>query len=170
MTTKEALRFFVATITIVSASHGMAASAPSGEAANTVVEYYYSDATRPVLMDFRICAAIHEEGDEKHNCKDEIQVSDLTEGSEAYLWMKFLVPQEAEPRILMQVSHKGITRDTFNSKISGAIRYRTWNKVVFSRGGDWTAQIFYEEGDDVTELFSRTIKVAEKIEDASESE
>lgn len=153
----------VAAVTALAVSAtATAAEVPSSDAANSVVNYYYSDQSQPVLMDFKVCSELYEEGENKHNCKEEVPPEELTKGTQAKLWMKFLVPRAASPRVLMQINHKGITRDSMNRELDGAIRYRTWNTVDFSRTGDWDVQIFFENEDqEVTEVFSRTLEVKE---------
>lgn len=148
----------------------VAAEVPSPNEANKVVEYYYSDAKEPVLMEFKICEAIHEDGDEKNNCKGELASGDIPEGTKAYLWMKFLVPGDAAPGILMQLNHKGITRDTYSRNLTGSVRYRTWHSVEFSKAGDWDIQIFYEGEDDVKELYSSTVKVTEAMPEVADQQ
>ncbi len=137
-----------------------AAEPPASDAANRTIEYYYSDAQRPVLMAFRVCRDVHEEGDNRHDCTQAIDTATLTEGSEIVLWMKFLVPRDAAPKILMQVDQDGITRDTFERTLSGAIRYRTWNRVQLSRDGTWQVRVFRETEDEVHELHAATLEVA----------
>ena len=159
MSFKESLQGIAGVITVLVSAGAFAVEAPSPDTAASVVDYYYSDASQPVLIDFKLCQGVHEEGENKHNCKNEISEGELHEGMQAYLWMKFLVPREASPQILMQVSHKGVTRDTMKRQLDGAVRFRTWNVVELSRSGDWQAQVFHESGDDVTEIFSRTLKV-----------
>lgn len=137
-----------------------AVEAPTGAEADRTVEYYYSDAQDPVLMDFRVCTDVQDEGDGKHDCTSTVDTAALTEGEEVVLWMKFLVPREATPKILMQVDHKGVTRDTFERTLSGAIRYRTWNRVKLTRDGTWKVRVFHETEDDVRELYSGSLEVA----------
>lgn len=166
MSFKERFQGLTAMATFAISVGAAAAQPPSGEAANSVVDYYYSDASQPVLMEFKVCKGVYEKGQNQHNCKEEIPEGKLREGMRAYLWMKFLVPRQASPRVLMQLNHKGITRDTMNRELDGAVRYRTWNVADFSRSGDWVAQVFHESEDDVTELFSRTLKVQPKEAEA----
>lgn len=147
-------------LAILLCAPAFAQQAPTGAEADRTVSYYYSDATRPVLMDLRVCADVQDEGEARHECTRTIDPAALTEGQEVVLWMKFLVPREASPRILMQADHEGITRDTFERTLSGAIRYRTWNRVELSRDGTWQVRVFHETEDTVRELYSDTLEVA----------
>lgn len=154
-------RYLAATLLAAAlAPAAFAADPPTGAEANRTVAYYYSDAQQPVLMDFRVCSEVQEQGDGKHDCKSTVDKTALVEGEEVVLWMKFLVPREASPTILMQVDQDGITRDTFERTLGGAIRYRTWNRVQLSRDGTWKVRVFHETEDEVRELYSGSLEVA----------
>lgn len=136
-----------------------AAEVPEPARAASVVEYYYSDAGTPVLMEFKLCNGVHQDGPEKHECLEEIEPSAVESGTEVYLWMKFLVPREAEASILTQINNKGITRRTFNRDLGGAIRYRTWHRATFESTGTWEVAVLHEGADEVTKLHSVTLNV-----------
>ncbi|GEM_PF-5318100 len=46
----------------VTTSAADADNPPSSRDTRQVVGYYYSDGTQPVLMDFRLCRGIHDDG------------------------------------------------------------------------------------------------------------
>lgn len=136
-----------------------AVEAPDPETANSVVEYYYSDAGTPVLMEFKLCTGVYDEGPDEHECLEEVDPSAVESGSEVYLWMKFLVPQDTEATILTQLNHKGVTRRTFNRDLGGAVRYRTWHTTTFEKAGTWEVAVFHEGAQDVEKLHSVTLNV-----------
>lgn len=144
---------------LVFASTLAAAEPPEPASANAVVEYYYSDAGRPVLMDFKLCNGVYEDGPDKHDCLEELDPAAIETGTEVYLWMKFLVPRDAEAGILTQLNHKGVTRRTFNRDLGGALRYRTWHKATFEQAGTWEVAVLYEGADGVEKLHSATLNV-----------
>ncbi len=150
-----------ATLTLALAIAPMAhgAGKPSPDEASKVMDYYYSDASEPLLVDFKLCESVHQEGDEKHNCKNEIDRGQVEAGSEVYLWMKYLVPREASATVLTQLNHDGITRRTYRRELDGALRYRTWHTTQFKDTGKWEVSIFHEASDGVRKLFSTVLKV-----------
>ncbi|HKK06041.1 MAG TPA: hypothetical protein VKA50_09350 [Gammaproteobacteria bacterium] len=135
------------------------AAPPSPADANRVVEYYYSDAGAPVLMNFKLCSGVYEEGPDKNNCLEELDPKSIEQGTDVYIWMKFLVPRDAKASILTQLNHKGITRKTFNRDLDGAIRYRTWHTTQFESPGQWEVAVFHEGVNDVEKLQSITVNV-----------
>ena len=135
------------------------AEPPEPDAADRVVEYYFSDAGAPVLMDFELCSGVYEEGPDKNDCLETLDPASIEAGTEVYLWMKFLVPRDATASILTQLNHKGVTRRTFNRDLEGAIRYRTWHVARFENTGTWEIAVFHEGPDDVTKLRSVSINV-----------
>ena len=154
---------FISIFSIVSMITTVAsAQAPSPMEVKKVLDYYYQGQTQPpILVDLKLCESIFKEGDEKNNCENVIDVNSITNGTSANIWMNFLVPKDTTASILIQLNQKGITRATRNTSISGSFRYRTWKKVTFNRTGDWTLKVFYENEDDVQELYSATLNVKE---------
>jgi hypothetical protein len=133
--------------------------APSSRETRQVVEYYYSDAEQPVLMDFRLCRGIHDAGPDRYECREPLSESELTNGMRVYAWMKFLVPQDATPTIMLRVDHDARTRDTWSRRLEGAVRYRTWHAVNLDRPGRWRMEVYHANGDDPLRLFSRTVRI-----------
>lgn len=136
-----------------------AAEVPEPGQANSVVEYYYSDAGKPVLMEFKLCNGVHQQGPDQHECLEEIAPSAVEAGTEVFLWMKFLVPRDAEADILTQLNHQGVTRRTFTCELDGAVWFRTWHTATFESTGTWEVAILYETADGVDRLHSATLNV-----------
>ncbi len=136
-----------------------AADKPSPEAANRVVDYYYSDAQEPILMAFKLCEGVHEEGPQKHDCTEEVSPDAVAAGEPITLWMKYLVPRDASAQVLTQLDRDGITRQTYSRELEGALRYRTWHRTTLERTGEWTIDVFHEGKGEVTRLHSSRIQV-----------
>jgi hypothetical protein len=133
--------------------------APSSRDTRQVVEYYYSDAEQPVLMDFGLCRGIHNEGPDRYECREPLSESELTAGMRVYAWMKFLVPRGATPSIMLRIDHDARTRDTWTRRLEGAVRFRTWHAVDLDRPGRWRMEVFHANGGDPLRLFSRTVRI-----------
>ncbi|MDH3451984.1 MAG: hypothetical protein OEN20_06150 [Gammaproteobacteria bacterium] len=128
-------------------------SAPSADEVRNVLSYYYSGSeATPVLVEFKLCEDVHREGIDKNNCKNEIDQHSLEVGESVYAWMNFIVPREERGEILMQFKHNGVIRGARKANVHGAIRYRTWRKVQFSRAGEWEIPILYDNALDVSEI------------------
>jgi hypothetical protein len=136
-----------------------AANAPSSRDTRQVVDYYYSDAEQPVLMDFRLCRDIHDAGPDRYECDGALAERELAAGMRVYAWMKFLVPRRAAPSIMLQVDHEARPRDTWTRQLEGAVRYRTWHAVELNRPGRWRMEVYHANGDDPVRLFSRTLRI-----------
>lgn len=132
---------------------------PSSRDTRQVIEYYYSGAEQPVLMDFRLCRGIHDDGTDRYECRDPLSESELTAGMRIYAWMKFLVPQGAAPSITLRVDHDAKTRDTWTRQLEGAVRFRTWRAVELDRPGRWRMEVYHAAGGDPVRLFSRTVRI-----------
>ncbi len=132
---------------------------PSSRDTRQVIEYYYSDARQPVLMDFRLCRGVHQNGADRYECREPLSESDLAPGMRVYAWMKFLVPQRATPRVMLRIDHDAQTRDTWTRQLEGAVRFRTWYPVQIDRAGRWRMEVYHATGDDRVRLFSRTVRI-----------
>gem|GEM_PF-1531251 len=144
-----------------------AADAPTGVEANQVVDYYFSDATTPIVLAVKLCEDIYKDGPEKNNCNGEIDPANVEPGTTAYVWMKLLVPHGASAKILAQVNNKGVTRDTYDRAVPGALRYRTWMRTTFGQAGKWEIRIYDESGDSLTELYSAAVQVGAPMKNES---
>ena len=133
---------------------GSPSQRPDGDEIKRVLEYYYGEASAaPVLVESKLCTEIATEGELKNECMHEIQASAIQPGTGAYLWMNFMVPQNApEQKILIQFDHAGITRQTHEATLRGAIRYRTWRKFQLDRKGPWTIKILHDAEDGAREI------------------
>jgi len=137
------------------------ADKPGAETASRVVDYYYSDATDPILLSFQLCAGVHDEGPNENNCTETLDPQSIEPGEPVYLWMKFLVPRDASATVLTQLDHKGLTRQTFSRDLGGALRYRTWHRATIDRTGEWEIKVFHEGQDEVTQLHSTVVEVGD---------
>ncbi|WP_067561094.1 hypothetical protein [Halofilum ochraceum] len=136
-----------------------AGSVPSSHDTRRVIDYYYSGAEQPVLMDFRLCRDIHDDGANRYECREPLSESDLSTGMRIYAWMKFLVPRGATPRIMLRVDHDAKTRDTWTRQLEGAVRFRTWRTVELDRPGRWRVEVYHAAEDQPVRLFSRTVRI-----------
>lgn len=143
--------------TAIPAAH--ANKVPTSHETRQVIEYYYGDARQPVLMDFRLCRGIHDDGAERYECRGPLSESELAVGMRVYAWMKFLVPQRATPRVMLRVDHEASTRDTWTRQLEGAVRFRTWHPVQLDRPGRWRMEVYHATGDDPVRLYSRTVRI-----------
>lgn len=159
MRTSPVLATFICLGVAAASSTAHANRMPSSRDARQVIEYYYSDAEQPVLMDFRLCRGIHDDGADRYECRDPLTESELTPGMRVYAWMKFLVPQRATPRVMLRVDHEARTRDTWTRQLEGAVRFRTWRAVELDRAGRWRMEVYHDTGGDPVRLFSRTVRV-----------
>lgn len=149
--------FCLGIVAAISPAH--ADNVPSSRNTRQVIEYYYSDAEQPVLMDFRLCRGIHDDGVDRYECRDPLSESELTPGMRVYAWMKFLVPQGATPSVMLRIDHEARTRDTWTRQLEGAVRFRTWRAVELDRPGRWRMEVYHADGDAPVRLFSRTVRV-----------
>lgn len=118
---------------------------PTPAEAKKVIEYYYHGKGKGVVpMAYQLCDQIHEQGEEKHNCKSTISDAKLKQGEEGYLWMNFLVPAGDEAKILLQFRRNGMVRKTSNVTLAGATRYRTWKRLPTDTPGEWQVNIIQE--------------------------
>lgn len=140
-----------------SATH--AGKVPSSRETREVIDYYFSDAEQPVLMDFRLCRAIHDDGPGRYDCQEPLSERDLAPGMRIYAWMKFLVPQTATPTIMLQIDHNARTRDTWKRQLDGAVRFRTWHAVELDGSGRWRLEVYHADGGDPVRLYSRTVRI-----------
>lgn len=141
-----------------------AISAPSAEEVRNVLSYYYGGSeSTPVLVEFKLCEEVHREGADKNNCKNEIDPHSLEVGESVYAWMNFIVPREERGEILMQFKHNGIIRGARKANVHGAIRYRTWRKVQFSRTGEWQIPILYDNDSAVSQIGTITLTVNDPL-------
>ncbi len=154
----------IATATVFALSCVAANSAPSAEEVRNVLSYYYGGSeTTPVLVEFKLCEDVHREGLDKNNCKNEIDPQSLEVGESVYAWMNFIVPREERGEILMQFKHNGVIRGARKANVHGAIRYRTWRKVQFSRAGEWQIPILYDNALNVSEIDTVTLTVTDPL-------
>jgi hypothetical protein len=63
----------------------------------------------------------------------------------------------------MQLKHNGVIRGARKANVQGAIRYRTWRKVQFSRAGEWEIPILYDNTLDISEIDTVTLTVNDPL-------
>lgn len=154
----------LAAASVFAVTGAAALAAPSAEEVRNVLGYYYSGSeTTPVLVEFKLCEDVHREGVDKNNCKNEIDKHSLEVGESVYAWMNFIVPREERGEILMQFKHDGVVRGARKAGVHGAIRYRTWRKVQFSRAGEWQIPILYDNTRGVAEVDTVTLTVNDPL-------
>ena len=145
-------------------------SKPSAAEIKKVLDYYYlAENKSPVLLEMKFCQEVHSEGDDKNNCKTEMTANNVSSNTTSNVWMNFLVPKNSPTTsIILQLAYKGVTRDTWTTNLSGALRFRTWHRFNFTKNGEWMVKLFSENGDDIVELHSQTITVVDAIAATSE--
>ena len=154
----------LAIASVFALSGAQALSAPSADEVRNVLSYYYGgNESTPVLVEFKLCEDVHREGSDKHNCNNELDQSSLEVGESVYAWMNFIVPREERGEILMQFKHNGVIRGARKANVHGAIRYRTWRKVQFSRAGEWKIPILYDNTLDINEIDTVTLTVNDPL-------
>jgi len=154
----------LAIASVLTFAGAQANSAPSADEVRNVLSYYYGGTdTTPVLVEFKLCEDVHREGLDKNNCKNEVDQSSLEVGESVYAWMNFIVPREERGEILMQFKHNGVIRGARKANVHGAIRYRTWRKVQFSRAGEWQIPILYDNALAVSEIETVTLTVNDPL-------
>lgn len=155
-------RRLVALAIVLAAAGATAATAadrPSSRDTLHVIEYYYGDDERPVLMSFKLCRGVHDNGPSRYECRGELGERDLEPGMRVYVWMNYLVPRRARPTITLRVEREGARRDTWSSQLQGAIRFRTWHAVGLDRAGHWRVEVYHENGSDPVHLYSRSLRI-----------
>ena len=122
---------------------------PTPEETRKVIDYYYNGKGKgAILMDYKLCQEIHEEGTKKHECKSAITDGKVRKGEEVLLWMSFLVPAGDRVEILLQLKRKNKVRRVVPISLPGSPRYRTWKKIPTDKTGNWKVS-FVQELEDV---------------------
>jgi len=125
-----------------------AADRPAPQQARDVVDYYFNGKGQgAVLMDYRICAEVAPEGEDKNECRRSSDAMAIPLGEEVSLWMSFLVPADDQASILVSFSRNERVRKTADVSLKGAIRYRTWKTIPTDKPGKWTVTIVQEMPD-----------------------
>ncbi len=140
-------------------------SLPSADEIKRVTDYYYNQqGSEPVLADYKFCTGIQRDGLGKNNCTSELSDNTLEPGQSFYLWMNFMLPKGDKGKVLVQLNHDGVTRDTRVMDIAGSMRYRTWRKVKLLRPGAWELPVFYENDEGIAEVDRITVNVASPLD------
>ena len=150
---KIAATISVCTLVLLAQSFSHASQPPTAEEVKRVTRYFYgNDTSMPVLTDYKLCTGIQREGENRNNCTLEISRESVEPGQSLYLWMNFLVPKSEKGKVLVQLNHDGVTRDTRVMPVAGSVRYRTWRKIRLLRPGDWELPVYYENEDGIAEV------------------
>ena len=137
------------TITSLCAPLGaIAQDKPTPEEARKVINYYFNGKGSGVVpMEYKLCKEIATKGEMKNECITAISGNKIAKGTEAYLWMNFLVPVGEQSKILLQYSRNNKVRNTSNVTLGGATRFRVWKKIPTATAGKWTVQMIQEMDD-----------------------
>ena len=166
MNYKIAATLSICTLVLLTQSFSHADAPPSAEEVRKVSRYFYSDnATRPVLADYKLCKGIQRDGVDKNNCTQEVPGDTLEPGQSLYLWMNFMLPKGEQGKVLVQLNHSGVTRDTRVMPIEGSMRYRTWRKIRLLRPGDWELPVYYENDGGIEEVDRINLHVKSLVAD-----
>lgn len=118
---------------------------PTPAEARKVISYYFNGKGQgAVLMDYKLCKEISQQGDMKNECVADIANNKAAKGEDAYLWMNFLVPAGEKSKILIQYSRNDKVRNTSNVSLGGATRFRTWKKIPTGTAGNWKVNLIQE--------------------------
>ncbi len=124
---------------------------PTPEEVRQVIDfYYYGQEQGVVLADVKLCDDVYTKGDQKNQCMAERTGDTLNEGEQTHVWMMFMVPSGLGPQdIMLQLNHRGMTMAVKRTRITSAIRYRTWERIKPDRPGKWLIKIFHDKGEDM---------------------
>ena len=136
------------------------AQAPDAGEVKRVMDYYYgAQSDTPVLVDFKLCEDVYREGENKYNCKNEIDRDQLQSGASVYAWMNFMVPRNERGDVLLQLKHDGVIHGARKAGVEGGLRYRTWRRITLARPGQWELPILYDNQKTVREIDTVTLTV-----------
>ena len=123
----------------------LAQEKPTPPEAQKVIDYYYQGkGMGAVLVAYKLCAQIYEEGPYKYECQEVVTGGQIEKDREVFLWMNFLVPAGDQPDIIIHFKRNNKVRSVSNLELPGSLRYRTWKKIPTERLGDWEVSIIQE--------------------------
>jgi len=143
----------VALMILITPLTALAQGRPTAEEVRKVINFFYEGEHGAVLIDVKICRGVHDDGEMKHECKDDITRETIQVDEEVLVWMNFFAPLNKKQNILIQFNKNGVTRDTKELAITGATRYRSWLKFKPSSAGRWEVKIYYD-GESGAEVLS----------------
>jgi len=118
---------------------GLALAKPDASVAKEVLDYYLKG-SEVVLLEYNFCASI-----QNTQCIDPVDPTALAKGSEAYLWMNFMVPKTVKSILFIQFKYKERTMLTSDDvTLQDSIGYRTWIQVPTDKIGDWDVVVEQE--------------------------
>jgi len=133
---------------------------PTAEETMKVLDHYWNGST-PILVEYKFCADIAKEGDNKNECAGEVNPQSIAKDAQVYLWMNYMVPQNTSHDISILLNRNGRPEKTRNFTITGSLRYRTWTALPTGKDGEYTVQIDREVNDNYTTMKSLKYKVKE---------
>jgi hypothetical protein len=142
---------------------GPAAAKPSPDEAARIIDYYFGGKDDgPLLVNAKVCADVHGEGELKHECTRELIDNRVPAGESFFLWMKYVVPVDSPPtKLLVQLNYQGITLQTLDVDVAPSLRYRTWKRVLLDKPGTWEVKMLHDRGDRLEVLGETVIDVVE---------
>ena len=118
---------------------GMAMAKPDGATAKSVLDYYFNGSD-VVLLEYNFCASIQDT-----ECVNPVDPKAVASGTEAFLWMNFMVPKPVVSNLFIQFQRKGRTLVTSEVTIQDSIGYRTWIPLPTDKSGDWKVVVEQEK-------------------------
>jgi len=109
----------------------LAMAKPDGATAKSVLDYYLKGSD-VVLLEYNFCSSIKDT-----ECVKPLDPKTVANGTEAYLWMNFMVPKPVVSTLFIQFQHKGRTLLTSEVTMKDSIGYRTWIPLSTDKSGDW---------------------------------
>ena len=109
----------------------LAMAKPDGAVAKEVLDYYLNGSD-VVLLEHKFCSSIKDT-----ECVGSVDPKTLAKGTEAFLWMNFMVPKPVKSTLFIQFQRKGRTMLTSEITMQDSIGYRTWIPLPTDKAGDW---------------------------------
>ncbi len=135
---------------------------PTGAEAKKIIDYYVEGQGQgAILVDYKLCHEVSQEGPKKNDCLLSISNLELDSREGTYLWMNFLIPAGDEAKILLSFSRNGRIRKVIDFTLTGAFRFRTWKKIPIDKSGMWSIQISQELPDKDIDLAKLKYSVKE---------
>ena len=115
-----------------------AEASPPPKTLKDAVNYFYNGQNEgPVLVDTKLCKAIH-----SLDCRSGLDPNAIPIGETVNVWMQFFVPKDAVyDDIMVEYAHEGVPRMLTPHKIQGSIRYRLVDKHKLDKPGSWTISV-----------------------------
>ncbi len=157
-------RILWAAAAVLLAAAAPAAEKPLPDEVRKVVDYYFEGAADGVvLVEAAVCASVAADATGRNECAVRLGER-VGKGTEAFLWMHYLVPVGAAPNLVISFSRNGKVRSVVEFRPKPSLHYRTWTRVPTGVAGEWSIRI-------VQEMDGRDVELADipyRVEEASD--